>query len=320
MDNKWTTEHIPDQTGKIALVTGGNSGLGYETVKALGQARAHVVLACRNTEKGNVARDQLVQQTPATSIEVREIDLASLASIRQYAEAFKTEHTRLDILVNNAGVMATPRRTTADGFELQFGTNHMGHFALTGLLLEALLHTPDSRVITVSSIGERAGRINFSNLMGEKFYERWSAYNQSKLANILFAYELQRRLKAAGSSTLSLAVHPGFAATELRTELRDRKTPFFQRLMGSFFESLSQSVEMGVLPQLYAATAPGVQGGEYYGPSGFLERTGYPRRLRSSRRSYDEALARKLWEVSEELTGVKYTALAQGAVYDEGLP
>jgi NAD(P)-dependent dehydrogenase (short-subunit alcohol dehydrogenase family) len=304
--HKWTVEDIPDQAGKVALVTGGNSGLGYETVKALARKRAHVVLACRDTVKGNAARDQVCRQTPQALIEVMQLDLASLASIRQFAQAFKLNHDRLHILVNNAGVMATPRRTTADGFELQFGTNHLGHFALTGLLLDVLLKTPNSRVVTVSSTAERMGRINLGDLMSENSYERWIAYGQAKLANVLFAYELQRRLNAAGASTISLAAHPGFAATNLRTKLMTQETPFFHRVLNRFFEGLSQSAEMGVLPQLYAATAPDVRGGEYYGPGGFLQRAGYPKRLRSSRRSYDETLAKQLWKVSEELTGIKY--------------
>jgi NAD(P)-dependent dehydrogenase (short-subunit alcohol dehydrogenase family) len=240
-----------------------------------------------------------------------ELDLASLASIRQFAEVFKLNHDQLHILVNSAGVMATPRRTTVDGFELQFGTNHLGHFALTGLLLDVLLKTPNSRVVTVSSNAELMGRINLDDLMSEKFYERWIAYSQSKLANVLFAYELQRRLNAAGASTISLAVHPGFAATNLRTRLMTQETPFFHRILSYFFESLSQSAEMGALPQLYAATAPNVHSGEYYGPDGFLQRTGYPKQLRSSRRSYDETLAKQLWAMSEELTSVEYKALSQ---------
>jgi NAD(P)-dependent dehydrogenase (short-subunit alcohol dehydrogenase family) len=240
-----------------------------------------------------------------------QLDLAGLASIRQFTEAFKLNHDQLHILVNNAGVMATPRRTTVDGFELQFGTNHLGHFALTGWLLDVLLKTRNSRVVTVSSSAEQVGRIKLDDLMGEKSYERWSAYGQSKLANVLFAYELQRRLSAAGASTISLAVHPGYTATKLRTRLMTRETPLFHRILSYFFESLSQSAEMGALSQLYAATAPDARGGEYYGPDGFLQRTGYPKQLRSSRRSYDETLARQLWTVSEELTGVEYEALAQ---------
>jgi NAD(P)-dependent dehydrogenase (short-subunit alcohol dehydrogenase family) len=305
-EHRWTTDDIPDLTGNIALVTGGNSGLGFETVKALAGKNAHTVLACRNVEKGHAAQDQISQQMPDASIEVMQLDLASLASVRQFAEEFLLKHNQLNILVNNAGVMATPYQTTVDGFELQFGTNHLGHFALTGLLLNALLNTSNSRVVAVSSIAEQMGQINFDDLMSENSYERWRAYGQSKLANVLFAYELQRKLETEKASTISVAVHPGVAATNLRTKLMTRETPFLHRIQGYFWEMLSQSLEMGVLPQLYAATAPDVQGGKFYAPGGFLQRAGYPKKVRSSRKSYNETLARQLWAVSEELTGVEY--------------
>ena len=308
--HRWTIEDMPDLAGKVALVTGGNSGLGFETVKALAGKRAQVILACRDTAKGFAARDQICQQTPDASIEVMQLDLANLASVRQFVEEFVAKHDQLHILLNNAGVMATPHRTTADGFELQFGTNHLGHFALTGLLLEVLLNTPNSRVVTLSSLAEKMGRIKFDDLMSEKSYERWLAYGQSKQANVLFAYELQRKLDAVEASTISLAAHPGVAATNLRTKLMTGETPFLHRIQGYFWEIISQGVEMGVLPQLYAATAPDVKGGEFYGPGGFLQRAGYPQKVRSSRKSYDESLARKLWAVSENLTGVKYKVLA----------
>ena len=311
MKHKWTSEDIPDLAGSVALVTGGNSGLGFETVKALAGKYAHVILACRDTAKGNAAQEQICQQTPDASIEVMQLDLASLASVRQFAVEFMLKHNQLHILINNAGVMATPHRTTADGFELQFGTNHLGHFTLTGLLLDVLLKTPNSRVVTVSSMAEQMGRINLDDLMSEKSYERWTAYAQSKLANVLFAYELQRKLNVVRASTISLAVHPGVAATNLRTKLMTRETPLLHRIQGYFWEFLRQSVEMGALPQLYAATAPNVRGGEIYAPGGYLQRAGYPKKVRSSRRSYDATLSKQLWAVSEKLTGVEYKALAQ---------
>jgi NAD(P)-dependent dehydrogenase (short-subunit alcohol dehydrogenase family) len=291
---KWTTDNVPDQTGKTAVVTGGNSGLGYECVKVLACKGASLVLSCRDLKKGNAARERIIKNNPDAQVVVMGLDLADLSSIRQYTMDFTSHYDNLHILINNAGVMATPRRTTIDGFELQFGINHLGHFALTGLLLDVLLSTSGSRVITDSSIAERFGWINFKNLMGERFYERWIAYNQSKLANVLFAYELQRRLNAIGAETISLAVHLGFTATGLRVELMDRKTPLFQRILGILFERMSQNVEMGVLPLLYAATAPGVQGGEYYGPDGFFQIKGFPKQVRSSKKSYNRELARRL--------------------------
>jgi protochlorophyllide reductase len=303
----WQTQDIPDQTGKIALVTGGNSGLGYESVKALARKNASVILACRDMGKGEAARKRIIEGWPGAGIEVIPLDLASLASIRQFAGRLKEKYDRLDILINNAGVMATPRSETVDGFELQFATNHLGHFALTGRILEVLLATPQSRVVTVSSLGERFFRINFSDLMGRRFYYRWVAYCQSKRANMLFAYELQRRLARAGAQTISLAAHPGFTSTNLRAKLLSPETPLFQRMVGAFGELISRSsAEMGALPQLYAATAPAVSGGEYYGPDGFLQLSGHPRQVRSSRRSHDREAARRLWEISEKLTGVRY--------------
>jgi len=306
---KWTAEDIPDQTGKVVVVTGGNSGLGYRSVRQLARKGAHVVLTCRTPAKGEAARDQILDERPDAEIEVMQLDLADLDAIRDFAGAFTGRYDALHILVNNAGVMATPRRTTADGFELQFGTNHLGHFALTGLLLDVLLQTPESRVVTVSSIAERTGRINFDDLMRESFYERWTAYGQSKLANLLFAYELQRRLEAIDAATISVAAHPGFAATDLRSKLMSSETPLLHRILSYLFEAMSQSAEKGVLPQLYAATARDVEGGAFYGPDGLFQRAGYPAEVRSSPASRDEALAEKLWTVSEALTGVNYQAL-----------
>lgn len=307
--NHWTADQIPDQNGRIVIVTGGNSGLGFETVKALTRKRAFVILACRTPAKGVAARDRIVKEIPEAQIEVMQLDLASLHSVKQFAQIFNRDYPQLHILINNAGVMATPYSRTVDGFELQFGTNHLGHFALTGWLMEVLLKTDSSRVVTVTSLAVVIGRIKFDDLMSEKSYERWLAYSQSKLANLLFAYELERKLRSVHAPTISLAAHPGISESNLRSDLLNRDTPLIHRLQGYLWELFTQDVEMGVLPQLYAATAPGAEGGEFYAPGGLFQRVGFPRKSRSTRQSYDEPLARKLWAVSEELTGVRFKLL-----------
>lgn len=309
-NSKWTAQDIPNLTGKVALVTGANSGLGFETSLALAAKGAHVVMACRNVEKGTLAAREIRRQAPTASVEVLPLDLASLASIRQFAADFKQQHRALHLLINNAGVMATPYRRTADGFELQFGTNHLGHFALTGQLLDVLLHTPKARVVTVSSGAHAFGKIDFANLNGERSYNPWSAYGQSKLANLLFAYELQRRLAAAGSDVISVAAHPGYAATNLQAAgpaMRGSQTQI--KLFGLLNRLLAQSASMGALPTLYAACAPDVQGGDYIGPNGLGGSRGYPTKVRSSRDSYDAELAARLWLASEDMTGVTYAQL-----------
>jgi NAD(P)-dependent dehydrogenase (short-subunit alcohol dehydrogenase family) len=305
----WSAEQIPDQSGKVVLITGANSGLGYESALALARAGAQVIMGCRNSEKSETARQQILEQVPGASVALQALDLSSLGSIRGAARQVKSAQSRLDILINNAGVMATPRRTTADGFELQFGTNHLGHFALTGLLLDLLLATPRSRIVTVTSLGEYTGRIRFDDLMREKSYERWTAYGQSKLANLLFAFELQRKLEAAGAETISLAAHPGFSSTNLRQTQLQEAQPIHQRLLFNLFEMPGQSATMGALPQLYAATAPDVQGGDYYGPGGFFQVRGYPKLVKPSGQARDREVARRLWQVSEQLTGVDYAAV-----------
>lgn len=304
MPRPWTAHSIPNQSGRTIVITGANTGLGFECARALASRHACLILACRNLIKGGGARRRILDETPDATVEVMPLDLADLGSIRAFAETFLASGRPLHVLVNSAGVMATPRQTTADGFELQFGTNHLGHFALTGLRLERLLATPSSRVVTVTSLAEGYGRIPFDDLAGERFYERWLAYCNSKLANVLFAYELQRRFEAAGASAISVVAHPGFAATELRADLRTRERSLLHRILGHVFEAMSQSAAMGALPQLMAATADGVRGGEYYGPRGLFQRAGHPKRARSSRRSRDPRQARRLWDVSEELTGV----------------
>ena len=291
--SKWTTANMPDQSGRVAVVTGANTGLGFETAKALAAGGAHVVLAVRNLDKGKDAATRI-----GGDVAVAELDLTSLDSVRSAADELKSRYERIDLLINNAGVMWTPKSTTKDGFELQFGTNHLGHFALTGLLLERLLPVEGSRVVTVSSIGHRIlADIHFDDLQWDRSYNRVAAYGQAKLANLLFTYELQRRLAHHGT-TLAAAVHPGGSDTELARHLPD--------FMAPAFSLISQSAAMGALPTLRAATDPGVLGGEYYGPDGFGETRGYPKVVASSDKSHDVALQRRLWAVSEELTGVTY--------------
>ena len=303
MDAKWTAEQIPDQGGRTAVVTGANSGLGLVTARELAGAGARVVLACRNLAKGEAARREIEAAAPGAPLELEELDLSSLDSVRAFAERFRANHDGLDLLINNAGVMAPPRRRTADGFELQFGTNHLGHFALTGLLIGAMEGRDDARVVTLSSTAHKTGRIAFDNLGGDRHYFRWRAYGQSKLANLLFALELERRLRAAGSTVKSMAAHPGYAATNLQSA----GPPLVDRLVMSVLNPLvAQSDEMGALPTLYAATARDLPGGTYVGPDGLAEQRGHPKPVSPSNAARDEQVARRLWEVSEQMTGVHF--------------
>jgi NAD(P)-dependent dehydrogenase (short-subunit alcohol dehydrogenase family) len=298
----WTEADIPDQRGRVAVVTGANTGLGFETARALAAHGASVVLAVRNLDKGKDAADRISTAAPRADVTVRELDLSSLASVRTAAAELTRQYERIDLLINNAGVMYTPASTTVDGFELQFGTNHLGHFAFTGLLLDRVLAAPDSRVVTVSSIGHRIrARIHFDDLQLRRNYGRVTAYGQAKLANLLFTYELQRRLAARGASTIAVAAHPGGSATEL---MRNMPTPLVAA--SNLLSPLFQSPAMGALPSLRAATDPRVLGGEYYGPGGLGELRGHPTLVRSSAQSHDVEVARRLWTVSEELTGVRY--------------
>ncbi len=307
MSDKWTADESPSQHGRVAVVTGSNSGLGLVTARELARAGAHVVVACRNIGKGEAAAEQIREAIPTADVEVAELDLASLQSVRAFAEQFLARHDSLDLLVNNAGVMASPRRLTADGFELQIGTNHLGHFALTGLLLGAMDGREEARVVTVSSGAHRMGRINFDDLHGERRYRRWRAYGQSKLANLLFMFELDRRLRAAGSQIRSLAAHPGYAATNLQSAA----PPLVDRaVMAVSNRILAQSAEMGALSILYAATQPGLEGGTYVGPDGIAEQRGHPKQVSTSSAARDEETARRLWELSEEMTGVGFDSLS----------
>ena len=303
MAAKWTAERIGDQAGRTAVVTGANSGLGLVTGLELTRHGARVILACRNLERGERALEAIRAQVPDADAEVAALDLSSLDSVRAFAGRLGEHSDRVDLLVNNAGVMGTPRRQSADGYELQLATNHLGHFALTGLLLGSMEGREDARVVTLSSTAHRMGRINFDNLQGERRYFRWRAYGQSKLANLLFAFELDRRLRAADSTVRSLAAHPGYAATELQST---GPPSFDAALMAITNKLVAQSAEMGALPTLYAATEPGLEGGMFIGPDGPGEQRGHPRVVGSNSASRDEQVARRLWEVSAQLTGVSY--------------
>lgn len=308
--SNWTQADIPDQRDKIIIVTGANSGLGYETSRELAAKGARVIMACRNKSRGELAAARIKDKLPTALLTVMKLDLADLAQIERFARRFRGAYGRLHILINNAGVMALPYRETGDGFEMQFGTNHLGHFALTGRLLGRLLDTPGARVATVSSSIHERGKINFDDLNSRGHYDKWTAYEQSKLANLLFAYELQRKLEANEQETISVAAHPGHTATNLRqTGPRMSGDRFQAWLMHLSNRFLAQSTEMGALPILYAATAPDVKGGDYIGPGGIMEMRGYPIKTRSSGDSYDPELARRLWRVSTEMTGVAYEAL-----------
>ncbi len=305
MGAKWSAEQIPDQHGRTAIVTGANSGLGLSTARELARHGASVVLACRNTGKGAEALRAIKAAAPDAQLELSELDLGDLASVEAFAERFRSsgDHEGLDLMINNAGVMAPPRRQTADGFELQLGTNHLGHFALTGRLLDLMEGRADARVVTLSSIAHKMGRINFDNLQSERGYNRWAAYSQSKLANLMFALELDRRLRAGGSTVRSLAAHPGYAATKLQTAA----APAVDRLVMQFTNLvMAQSADMGALPTLYAATYPGLEGGSYVGPDGVGEFRGHPHLVSPNRAARDEQAAARLWEISEKLTGVPF--------------
>ncbi|MFM8156365.1 MAG: oxidoreductase [Actinomycetes bacterium] len=304
----WTTADLPDLTGRVAVVTGANSGLGYETALALAGCGAHVTMAVRDTAKGDSAATLMRRAHPDAVIEVTALDLASLASIREFASRWSADHPDgLDLLINNAGVMALPHRLTADGFEMQIGTNHLGHFALTGLLLPALVARHRSRVVTVSSFAHRMGRLNLDDLMGEKRYRAWGAYGQSKLANLLFTAELQRRLDRAHLSVKAMAAHPGYSNTNLQSASAKMKGQSFQATVTDRMNDvMAQSASMGALPTLFAATAPGLPGDSFVGPNGFMELRGYPQLVGRSARAADAADAAALWTVSEQLTGVTY--------------
>jgi hypothetical protein len=292
----WTPEQMPSQAGKTVLITGANSGLGLESAKLLAGAGAEVVLACRNTDKGQAALDEIRAEHPDASLELMALDLADQQSIRDFAEAFKAKYDHLDILLNNAGLMAPPLQRTKDGFEMQFGTNHLGHFALTGLLLDHLENAESPRVVTVSSLAIYLGSFDFDNLNAEKRYKRWPFYGHSKLANLVFARELDRRLRERGSKVQSIAVHPGYSATNLQNDT----------IFAHINKFLAQPQHMGCYPSVYAATSDEVSRGGFYGPNGLFGAAGYPAPARVRKVADDHEVADKLWKKSEELTGVHY--------------
>jgi NAD(P)-dependent dehydrogenase (short-subunit alcohol dehydrogenase family) len=288
----------------VAIVTGSNTGLGYDTARVLAGRGAHVVMAVRDTGKGETAAARIRQLSPGATVTVHKLDLGSLASVKQAGAELAAAYPRIDLLINNAGVMYPPKSTTSDGFELQFGTNHLGHFALTGLLLGNLLEVDGSRVVVVASIAHNIrAKIDFDDLQwAKRKYDRVASYGQSKLANLMFAYELQRRLAAAKAKTIAVAAHPGVAATELSRHIPGYSLPGVATVMGKVLNS----PELGALPTLRAATDPAVKGGQYYGPDGFRELRGYPVLVSSTKQSQDVAIQQRLWKVSEELTGVTF--------------
>ena len=317
--SNWSTDHMARLDDATVVVTGANSGLGFEATKVFAEKGADVIMACRSTERGTRAKREIAAHDPAGELHVRKCDLGDLSVVAEFAEGVREEYDSVDILCNNAGVMAVPRQETADGFELQIGVNHFGHFALTGHLLP-LLEAADgeSRVVTQSSGMHERGEMDFADLHGERDYEKWDAYGQSKLANLLFAYELQRRLDAAGiEDVVSVGCHPGYAATNL--QVRTGEESGSRLVLGAMKLAnavVGQSAAAGALPMLYAATEPGVDGGSYVGPGGLLNMRGAPEIQRSSDRSYDQAAAGRLWERSVEATGVEYESLAATAAGD----
>jgi NAD(P)-dependent dehydrogenase (short-subunit alcohol dehydrogenase family) len=312
----WTADDLPDLSDRVIVVTGANGGLGFHTCRALARQGAHVIMACRSSEKAAEAAARIEQEDVPGQVEPWTLDLASLRSIETFAERLAGQHDELHALCNNAGVMALPRCVTADGFEMQLGTNHLGHYALTGRLLPLLLAAEGSRVVTVTSLVHHMAHMDFADLHGERRYRKWAAYGQSKLANMLFTLELQRRLSAAKVETIAVACHPGYASTNLQFQglqlegARLTGAALRGRLMAAANRVAAQSAEMGALPSLHALAAEDVRGGDLIGPGGPMQIWGYPTRVEPSAAAKDPELAAELWAVSQRLTGVRYDALS----------
>lgn len=296
--DKWTTDNIPDQSGRVVIVTGANSGIGFETAKALAAKGAEVILAVRDTNKGDEAAKRIQQSFGKAKLHVLRLDLADLSSVKEFAVHFMTAYSRLDLLINNAGIMIPPYGKTVDGFESQMGTNHLGHFLLTAQLYPLLQKTPESRIVNVSSGAHKMGTLNFDDLTWEKRkYVAWKAYGDSKIANLYFTYELARKLVQAEGKVITTAAHPGLTETNLAKS----------KLLRGLNRLIAQTAPMGALPTLMAATEPSAKSGDYFGPSGMAEWKGYPKQVISNKLSHDEDIAQKLWTVSEELTGIKFS-------------
>lgn len=307
---RWTDDSVPGQQGRTAVITGGNTGLGFEAARVLAEAGAAVVLAVRNPARGAAAAARIRATAPRARVDLVRLDLASLASVHEAADQLRDSHPAIDLLINNAGGVNPRYQRTEDGFERTLATNHLGPFALTGLVLDRLLPVPGSRVVTVASIGHRRGVINFDDLQARRGYRFQQAYFQSKLANLLFTYELQRRLAAAGADTIAVAAHPGNARTEFGRDMSGVVRVAMSPRLRAFTWWLMQSPQVGALATVRAATDPEARGADYFGPPGRSQFTGYPVRVESSARSHDPEVARRLWEESQRLTGVSYPVAA----------
>jgi NAD(P)-dependent dehydrogenase (short-subunit alcohol dehydrogenase family) len=306
MSHEWNLDQVPDLSGRVIIITGANSGIGYEAALALAKRKAEITLACRNEEKARAAVDRICAEVPTARLKIIPLDLSDLASVRAFSERFREGQSRLHALVNNAGIMALPRLLTVDGFEMQFGTNHLGHFALTGQLLDLLLATPQSRVVNVSSIAHKFGKIRFHDLQWEKHYSKWGAYGQSKLANLLFTHELDRRLKEAGRETISVACHPGWASTNLQEAgPKMEGSKLMEKLSAWGNAMLAQDAAAGALPTVFATVEP-LRGDEYVGPTRMMGWHGPPEIIQPLEKARDPETAKRLWEASEELTGVRF--------------